>query len=169
MAESRPDHGTSRQMNAEYYRYISYLDAQIGSILDTLEASSFSKNTTIVFSADSGAARCSHGLIGRSEIPSTIGGKPVVSHAAIWSCDGRLAIVEARDQLAMTRTCRLGLDWASCCIRRLPKRPERMPQAGALKSIDSQHLDARSDVRTSQKNGRGEATFPGNPNLVSME
>ena len=32
-----------RAMNAEYYRYISYLDAQIGRVLDALEASPYAK------------------------------------------------------------------------------------------------------------------------------
>ncbi len=54
-----------RAFNAEYYRYISYLDAQIGRVLDALEASPFAKNTFIVFAADSGVARGSHGLIGK--------------------------------------------------------------------------------------------------------
>jgi arylsulfatase A-like enzyme len=55
-------------MLAEYYRYISYLDAQIGRVLDALEASSFAKNTIVVFSADSGVARGSHGLIGKQNL-----------------------------------------------------------------------------------------------------
>ncbi len=50
---------------AEYYRYISYLDAQIGRILDALEASPIAKNTIVVFAADSGVARGSHGLVGK--------------------------------------------------------------------------------------------------------
>ncbi|HQR42498.1 MAG TPA: sulfatase-like hydrolase/transferase, partial [Gemmatales bacterium] len=57
-----------RQMNAEYYRYISHLDAQIGRILDALEASPHAKNTIIVFAADSGVARGSHGLIGKQNL-----------------------------------------------------------------------------------------------------
>lgn len=57
-----------RAMNAEYYRYISYLDAQIGRILDALNASTHAKNTLIVFAADSGVARGSHGLIGKQNI-----------------------------------------------------------------------------------------------------
>lgn len=57
-----------RAMNAEYYRYISYLDAQIGRVLDALEASPFAKNTIIVFAADSGVARGSHGLIGKQNL-----------------------------------------------------------------------------------------------------
>ena len=55
-------------MLAEYYRYISYLDSQIGRVLDALEASPFAKNTIVVFSADSGVARGSHGLIGKQNL-----------------------------------------------------------------------------------------------------
>ena len=57
-----------REMNAEYYRYISYLDAQIGRILDALDASPHAKNTIVVFAADSGVARGSHGLIGKQNV-----------------------------------------------------------------------------------------------------
>lgn len=57
-----------REMNAEYYRYISYLDFQIGRILDALDASPYAKNTIVVFSADSGVARGSHGLIGKQNL-----------------------------------------------------------------------------------------------------
>ncbi len=57
-----------RQMNADYYRYISYLDMQIGRILDALAASPDAGNTIVVFSADSGVARGSHGLIGKQNL-----------------------------------------------------------------------------------------------------
>ena len=57
-----------REMIAEYYRYISYLDSQIGRILDALDASRFAKNTIVVFTADSGVARGSHGLIGKQNV-----------------------------------------------------------------------------------------------------
>lgn len=50
---------------AGYYRYVTYLDAQIGRILDALAASPHGTNTIIVFSADSGVACGSHGLIGK--------------------------------------------------------------------------------------------------------
>ncbi len=62
----RPDE--VRTMLAEYYRYISYLDAQIGRVLDALETSPHAKNTIIVFAADSGVARGSHGLIGKQNL-----------------------------------------------------------------------------------------------------
>ncbi len=55
-------------MNADYYRYISFLDMQIGRILDALAASPEAANTIVVFSADSGVARGSHGLIGKQNL-----------------------------------------------------------------------------------------------------
>lgn len=57
-----------RELIAEYYRYISYLDSQLGRVLDALEASPFARNTLIVFAADSGVARGSHGLIGKQNV-----------------------------------------------------------------------------------------------------
>jgi arylsulfatase A-like enzyme len=54
-----------QKLLAEYYRYISYLDEQIGRIVDVLDASPQAKNTIVVFSSDSGVARGSHGLIGK--------------------------------------------------------------------------------------------------------
>jgi arylsulfatase A-like enzyme len=57
-----------REMNAAYYRYISYLDAQIGRILDALDSSPHANNTIVVFTADSGVARGSHGLIGKQNV-----------------------------------------------------------------------------------------------------
>jgi arylsulfatase A-like enzyme len=57
-----------RAMIADYYRYVSYLDMLIGEVLDALEKSPHAKNTIIVFSADSGVARGSHGLIGKQNL-----------------------------------------------------------------------------------------------------
>lgn len=53
---------------AEYYRYITYLDTQIGRILAALAASPYATNTIIIFSADSGVACGSHGLIGKQNV-----------------------------------------------------------------------------------------------------
>ena len=57
-----------RSMLADYYRYVSYLDLLIGRVLDTLDASPQAKNTFVVFAADSGVARGSHGLIGKQNL-----------------------------------------------------------------------------------------------------
>jgi arylsulfatase A-like enzyme len=57
-----------RKMNAEYYRYISYLDDQVGRVLVALAASPHARNTIVVYSADSGVSRGSHGLIGKQNL-----------------------------------------------------------------------------------------------------
>ncbi len=57
-----------RAMLADYYRYISYLDLQIGRVLDALDSSPHAANTIIVFAADSGVARGGHGLIGKQNL-----------------------------------------------------------------------------------------------------
>lgn len=55
-------------MLADYYRYITYLDEQIGRVLAAVDASPAAANTLIVFAADSGVARGSHGLIGKQNL-----------------------------------------------------------------------------------------------------
>ena len=57
-----------RAMLADYYRYISFLDLQVGRLLDALEATPAGRNTYVVFAADSGVARGSHGLIGKQNL-----------------------------------------------------------------------------------------------------
>ena len=57
-----------KTMLAEYYRYISFLDVQVGHVLDAVDASPFAANTIVVYAADSGVARGSHGLIGKQNL-----------------------------------------------------------------------------------------------------
>jgi len=57
-----------KTMLAEYYRYISFLDLQVGRVLDAVDASPYAANTIIVYAADSGVARGSHGLIGKQNL-----------------------------------------------------------------------------------------------------
>jgi len=52
----------------EYYAIISHLDAQIGRILDRLEALGLADNTWIFFSADHGLAVGHHGLFGKQNL-----------------------------------------------------------------------------------------------------
>jgi len=52
----------------EYYAIITHLDAQIGKILDALEASGKADNTYIFFSADHGLSVGHHGLIGKQSM-----------------------------------------------------------------------------------------------------
>lgn len=52
----------------EYYALITHLDAQIGKILDALEASGQMNNTYVFFTADHGLAVGHHGLIGKQNM-----------------------------------------------------------------------------------------------------
>lgn len=53
---------------AEYYALITHLDAQIGRILDALDASGQADNTWIFFTADHGLAVGHHGLFGKQNM-----------------------------------------------------------------------------------------------------
>jgi choline-sulfatase len=52
----------------EYYALIEHLDAQIGRILDALDASGQAENTWIFFTADHGLACGHHGLMGKQNL-----------------------------------------------------------------------------------------------------
>lgn len=52
----------------EYYALISYLDAQIGTILNALEESGRAANTYVIFTADHGLAVGEHGLMGKQNL-----------------------------------------------------------------------------------------------------
>ena len=49
----------------EYYAITTHMDAEIGRILEALEASGASENTYVIFTADHGLAVGSHGLLGK--------------------------------------------------------------------------------------------------------
>jgi len=52
----------------EYYAIIEHMDAQIGRILDALDASGQAENTYIFFTADHGLAVGHHGLFGKQNL-----------------------------------------------------------------------------------------------------
>jgi len=52
----------------EYYALITHMDAQIGRILDALEASGQDEDTYVFFTADHGLAVGHHGLIGKQNL-----------------------------------------------------------------------------------------------------
>ena len=53
---------------SDYYAMITATDAQIGRILEALEASGQSENTIIVFAGDNGLALGQHGLLGKQNV-----------------------------------------------------------------------------------------------------
>ena len=57
-----------RQHLAEYYAMISHIDAAIGRVLATLEATGRLNETIIVFAGDNGLALGNHGLMGKQSV-----------------------------------------------------------------------------------------------------
>jgi arylsulfatase A-like enzyme len=52
----------------EYYAMITHLDAQIGRILEALDASGKAGNTIVIFTSDQGLALGQHGLLGKQNL-----------------------------------------------------------------------------------------------------
>jgi arylsulfatase A-like enzyme len=57
-----------RLHRSEYYAHITYMDAQVGLILDALETSAHAGNTYVIFTADHGLAVGQHGLMGKQNL-----------------------------------------------------------------------------------------------------
>lgn len=53
---------------SEYYAHVTYMDAQIGALLDTLDHSGHAANTFVIFTADHGLAVGQHGLMGKQNL-----------------------------------------------------------------------------------------------------
>ena len=53
---------------SEYYAHITYMDSQIGRILDALDKSGKAANTYVIFTADHGLAAGQHGLMGKQNL-----------------------------------------------------------------------------------------------------
>ncbi len=75
---------TIRRMNNAYYGMCSFLDAQIGKVLDMLDASGLSQNTRIVYTSDHGEHLGGRGVFGKfsmyeesSRVPLIIRGPDV--------------------------------------------------------------------------------------------
>jgi arylsulfatase A-like enzyme len=63
----RDPQDTKRQI-AEYYAMVTHLDAQMGRVLETLEATGKADNTIVVFAGDNGLAVGQHGLFGKQNM-----------------------------------------------------------------------------------------------------
>jgi len=139
-----------RQMNADYFRYISYLDAQIGRVLDALAASPYANNTLVVFSADSGVARGSHGLIGKQNlyehslrVPLIISGPGIPAgkrSGAMCYLFDVLPTLGAICGVAAPTTSE-GIDFGACL--RDPARPARTELMFAYRNVQRAVCDER--------------------------
>lgn len=57
-----------REQTAEYYGLISYMDEQIGRVLNELDAQDLWDDTLVIYAADHGLAMGSHGLLGKQSV-----------------------------------------------------------------------------------------------------
>ncbi len=139
-----------RKMNAEYYRYISYLDAQIGRVLDALDASPHAANTYIVFAADSGVARGSHGLIGKQNmyehsmrVPLIVAGPGLAQNRTTEAMCYLFDVLPTLGALCGVKAPATseGLDFSP--VLRDPARPARSQLMFALRDIQRAYRDDR--------------------------
>jgi arylsulfatase A-like enzyme len=140
-----------RAMIADYYRYISYLDAQIGRVLDALEQSPFAKNTIIVFSADSGVARGSHGLIGKQNlyefdsvrVPLLISGPGIPANSRTGAMCYLFDVLPTLGKMCGVTgpTTSDGIDFSATL--RDPEMPARSSMIFAYKNVQRAVCDAR--------------------------
>ena len=90
---------------AAYYAMITEVDAQMGRVLDALEASGKADNTIVIFAADNGLAVGQHGLLGKQNlydhsmrVPLVIGGPGIpqnkVAHTLCYLMDVAPTIYE---------------------------------------------------------------------------
>jgi len=62
------DPAAVRREIAKYYGLITYMDAQIGRILETLDRRGLAGNTLVLFAGDNGLALGAHGLLGKQTL-----------------------------------------------------------------------------------------------------
>jgi arylsulfatase A-like enzyme len=63
---------------AAYYAVISYMDEQIGRILQALQSTGQDRNTVVIFTSDHGLALGSHGLMGKQNMYEHTIGVPLI-------------------------------------------------------------------------------------------
>jgi arylsulfatase A-like enzyme len=73
-----------RQEIADYYAMITHLDAQVGRLLDALNAAGLAESTIVVFAGDNGLALGSHGLLGKQNLYQHSVGVPLIIAGAAF-------------------------------------------------------------------------------------
>jgi arylsulfatase A-like enzyme len=86
-----------RDQLAEYYGMISYLDEQLGHIIDAAQRDT-NRETIIVYSADHGLALGSHGLLGKQNLYEHSMKAPLIIASTKKSCNAKIdALVYLHD------------------------------------------------------------------------
>ena len=128
---------------AVYYALIEHLDAQIGRMLDALDASGRARDTIVIFTSDHGLALGSHGLVGKQNLyEHTIGVPLVVAGPGIGPGVRTAAPIYLRDLFPTV------CEWCSVPI---PEGLDGRSLAGALRGGAAPHEFVVGYYRDSQR------------------
>lgn len=126
---------------ADYYGAISYLDAQIGRVIESLKKSGQYENTIIVFAGDNGLALGQHGLMGKQSLYEHSIGVPM-----IWSGPGI-----AKDKKAAASTYLSDIYPTLCEILNLPP-PSTLDGKSFAKNLENPELSLHDEMYFSFRN-----------------
>ena len=140
-SEHRLQDDVARQAMQAYYASISFADAQLGRVLDALEANGLAENTVVLFTSDHGYHMGEHGhwqkttlFENATRVPLIIAG-PGVSQAG-KVCQTPVEMVDFYPTLA------------ELCGLEIPKFVSGVSLVPALRDVHSQLRDKRGNVRT---------------------
>ncbi len=141
-SEHRLSDKVAREAMQAYYASISFADAQLGRVLDALEAHGLSDNTVVLFTSDHGYHMGEHGhwqkttlFENAARVPLVIAGPGVTEKGKV--CDTPVEMVDFYPTL--TELC--GLE--------IPKFTSGVSLVPALRDVGSLLRDKRSNVRDS--------------------
>lgn len=141
-SEHRLNDDLARQAIQAYYASITFADAQLGRVLDALEANDLSDNTIVLFTSDHGYHMGEHGhwqkttlFENAARVPLVIAGPGVTQAGAV--CNTPVEMVDFYPTLA------------ELCSLQIPKFVSGVSLVPALRDVDSPLRDKRGNVRNS--------------------
>jgi choline-sulfatase len=97
-----PDLATAQRMMAGYYGLVSFMDEQVGKILDCLEACGLAAETRVLYTSDHGDNAGARGLWGKSVMYEESAGIPMILAGAGVPAGRRVATPVSLTDLAAT-------------------------------------------------------------------
>ena len=73
-----PSRAATHRMLAEYFSRVTYFDAQVGELLDTLEAEGLRDDTVVFYTSDHGDDMGRHGYFGKTTFFEHVAGVPLI-------------------------------------------------------------------------------------------
>jgi arylsulfatase A-like enzyme len=119
----------------DYYGAISYLDMQIGRILDALKKTGQYDNTIIIFAGDNGLALGQHGLLGKQSVYEHSVGVPM-----IWNGPGVTKNSRSKAYCYLTDI------FPTLCDMLKIKSPQPMAGKSFIQCLTDPDKEARSEL-----------------------